>query len=80
MDGVLPPEIAPIVQAIIEGRIAQIVLAAETTDGTILSAFPTLDDQRVNRFAMIGALDVLKRDYMREHIQARIEYEPRADD
>lgn len=76
-DGVLPAEVAPIVHAILEGRIAQLVVIAQTTDGNVLSAFPTIEPDACNRFAMLGAFDVVKRDYMREHIEARIAYEPR---
>lgn len=76
---VLPPEVAPLVQALLEGRVKQVAIIAELENGVFMDCYPILDP-RSNRLAMIGAIDVLKRDYMREEIQSRVDYEPRNED
>ncbi len=72
-EGVLPEQVAPLVQAIIEGRVKQMCLIVEMADGCFMDCYPILDDG-CNRFAMVGAIEVLKRDYMRTHIQSRVNY------
>ena len=79
-DGAVPEEIAPILAALLEGRLTQFAVVAETTEGNILTAFPTMDAEKVNRFAMLGGLEMLKRDFMRAHITSRIEYAERDED
>jgi hypothetical protein len=70
---VIPEEIKPIVKLLLEGRIKQMVVIAELDDGNILDCYPVLDDS-AHRYAMVGAIENLKRDYMRSHIQSRVPY------
>jgi hypothetical protein len=72
-EGVIPEEIAPLVEALIEGRVKQFAAVAELDDGTVIDAFPVLDET-ANRMVMVGALEVVKRDYMRIHVRSRVEY------
>lgn len=71
--GALPDEVRDLVGFLIEGRVKQLVFAAELDDCQVLDAIFT-QDKRCNRYVMVGALEVLKRDYMRSEIQSRIEY------
>lgn len=72
-ENAVPQEIAPIVQALIEGRIKQLVLIAEMEDGRFMDAFPILDDS-AHRFGMVGAMECVRRDYMRSQIESRVSY------
>lgn len=70
---VIPAEVKPLVQLLLEGRVKQMVVIAEMDNGNILDCFPILDET-ANRYAMVGAIENLKRDYMREQIQSRTTY------
>lgn len=72
-DDVLPESVAPLVQAIIEGRVKQMCIIVELDDGNFMDCYPVIDDE-CNRYSMLGAIEVLKRDYMRTHIESRIQY------
>lgn len=69
----LPEEARLLVQMIIEGRVKQFALIIEDENGCFYDNFPTLDDS-ASKMGMIGALEVLKRDYMRCFIDSRVEY------
>lgn len=71
--GALPDEVRDLVGFLIEGRVKQLVFVAELDDCQVLDAIFT-QDERCNRYVMVGALEVLKRDYMRGEIRSRIEY------
>jgi hypothetical protein len=70
---VLPEQLKQLICAILEGRVMQFAVVVEFEDGTFGDCFPTLCDG-ANRYAMLGALEALRRDYLREHIQSRTEY------
>lgn len=78
-DDVIPPQIAPLLKALLEGRVKQMVVIAEMDDGAIMDAFPIIDD-KANRFAMLGAIETVKRDYMRCELQSRVEYVQHTED
>jgi hypothetical protein len=79
--GAIPDEVKVIVQLLIEGRIKQLIVIAEIEDGKFLDGVFIQQPNDCNRYAMIGALDVSKRDYMRMEIQSRVPYlEPGMDD
>lgn len=69
----IPETLKPILAGLLEGRIKQLVVIAEMDDGCIMDCFPVFDSD-ANRYVMVGALEVMKRDYMREQVQARIQY------
>lgn len=71
--GALPDEVRGLVGFLIEGRVKQLVFVAELDDCQVLDAIFT-QDERCNRYVMVGALEALKRDYMRGEIRSRIEY------
>lgn len=76
--GAMPEEVRELVQALIEGRVKQMLFIAEMQEGTIADMFKIID-QNANRFTMVGAIESMKRDYMRAQIQPRIEYVERTD-
>lgn len=71
--GALPEEIRLFVQALLEGRVKQYALVFEDADSNWWDVAPILEDGP-NRFAMIGALECIKRDYMRQNIESRVKY------
>jgi DNA-binding FrmR family transcriptional regulator len=75
----IPPEIRLPLQMMIEGRVKQIALVIEDDEGCIHDMYSRIDGQG-SAFAMVGALENLKRDYMRRHIESRIKYAEREDD
>lgn len=76
---VMPEQLKPLISGLLDGTIRQFAVIMEHDDGTFSDCFPTTGENP-NRFAMIGALEVLLRDYMRVHIDSRIEYVKRGDD
>lgn len=74
----MPEEARLLVQMIIEGRVKQFAIIIEDENGCFLDKFPVLDDS-ASRMGMIGALEVLKRDYMRIFAASRVEYVERED-
>lgn len=69
----MPEEVRTLVQMILEGRVKQFAIIIEDERGCFFDKFPVLDDS-ASRMGMIGALEVLKRDYMRLFISSRVEY------
>lgn len=78
-EGAVPPEVAPPVQALLEGRVKQCVIIFEDSNGDFLDCYPILDDN-ASRLAMLGAIETVKRDYMRSEIDSRVRYEYAQDD
>lgn len=71
----IPPEVGEIVKLLIEGRITDLVIIACTTDGSHTDGlFSGIGDGPSNSVTMIGALELAKRDWMRIHIESRVEY------
>lgn len=77
--GAMPEQVRELVQALIEGRVKQMLIIAEMREGTVFDGFHIIDDD-ANRYTMLGALETLKRDYMRAQIQPRIEYQEKDQD
>ena len=78
-EGALPNEINEFLQALLEGRVRQFVIVAELDDGTMFSDYDVLSPE-AGSFAMIGALEVMKHDYMRVEVMGDMIAPPAADD
>lgn len=71
----LPPELAPIIDGLIKGEIRSIALVVENQKGEIGDMFCIdMNDGDSNVFAVLGAIESMKRDFMRAHIESRIPY------
>jgi hypothetical protein len=71
--GAMPEQVRELVNALIEGRVKQLALIMEMTDATIIDCFQIIEAD-ASRFAMVGAIEILKRDYLRCQVQSRKEY------
>lgn len=74
----LPEPLKPIINMLIEGRIKTLIVIAEDSDKNISDMYRLdMDGGKSNKYAVLGAIEALKRDFMRTHIESRIEYEPK---
>lgn len=76
-DDVIPEGMGPFIQALIEGRVKQFVLVVELDDGSIMDCMPRIDEEGCDHYRMLGAIESVKRDYMRLFIDSRWEYADR---
>lgn len=72
--GALPEEAQFLVRMLLEGRVKQMAFVVESDKGKIFDMFKVIEDS-ANIHAMVGALELVKRDYMRVHVSSRIEYQ-----
>lgn len=77
--GAMPEQVKDLVNALIEGRVKQLALIMEMTDNTIIDCFQIIEPD-ASRFAMVGAMEILKRDYLRCQVQSRMEYQEKTDE
>lgn len=70
----MPPELRELVGDLIEGRVRTLLFVAELTDGQADGIYVNIDGHDTNTLAIIGALEVLKRDFMRAYTASRVEY------
>lgn len=75
----IPVEIRHFLKAILEGDMLQYVLVYENQNKIIVDDHCIFDDESANCYAMIGALECMKRDYMRMNTISRIEYKSQDD-
>jgi len=73
---VLPDEIKPLVSLLLEGKIRSMAVVFETNDSDVGDAWFLDIDSESNRYTLLGAIEALKRDYMRLEIESRLEYRP----
>lgn len=72
---VLPEALMPLVEELAAGEIVSLVVLMETQEGDIGDFFMLdMNDGRSNRFAVLGGLVNLQRDFMRLEIQSRVPY------
>lgn len=67
MDEVDQDLILPLIAAIASGDVKQMVIVYENADGQVMNCHRISDD--ASRFVMLGALEVVKHEYMLTHIQ-----------
>ena len=71
----LPQEVGVIVKLLIEGLLTDLVIVGRTADGKYIDGiFSGIDEHESDTFGMIGALQVVQRDWMRMHIIGRVDY------
>lgn len=71
----LPQELVPIIERIISGEVVSVVCIVELQDGSVGDLFELdMNDGHSNRYAVLGALEAAKRDFLRAHIESRIPY------
>lgn len=77
----IPNEIAHLVELLLEGRITGLAIVYETLDGGIGDGFKfDIDGASTNAFAMLGGMEILKRDIMRTCVGSRVEYVEKPDE
>lgn len=71
----LPEELLPVIDDIAAGRVRSLVVLVELDDEEVGDLFALdMNGTRSNRFALLGAIEALKRDFMRAHIRSRVDY------
>lgn len=71
----IPEQLMPIIEGIISGEVVSLVCLIETRDGDIGDLFElNMNDGESNLYAVLGALEALKRDFMRIHVESRVPY------
>lgn len=74
--GALPEEVGLIVKLLIEGSLTDLVIVARTASGDYIDGiFSGIDEHESDTFGIVGALEMVKRDWMRMHVQGRVEYQ-----
>jgi ABC-type phosphonate transport system ATPase subunit len=72
----VPNEVKPLVAGLLSGQIKSLAVVFETIDGDVGDAWFLDIDDNSNRYTLLGAIESLKRDYMRCEIESRLEYFP----
>lgn len=75
----IPPELAQLNKLCIEGRISSMVVIARTTDNKWIECFGLAlgdgdTEENADPYGMLGAMESVKRDFMRVFMPSRIEY------
>lgn len=71
----LPDEVKELVSGLLEGRVKTLIVVAELQDNDFLEGiFVDLDGNTSHRYAVIGAIESVKRDFMRMEVESRVEY------
>ena len=72
----LPDEVKTLVVNLLEGRIKSLIIIAELQDqaGFPEGVFVDMEGGESNRYAVIGALESVKRDFMRMEVESRVDY------
>ena len=72
----LPDEVKTLVVNLLEGRVKSLIIIAELQDqaGFLEGVFVDMEGGGSNRYAVIGALESVKRDFMRMEVESRVDY------
>jgi uncharacterized protein YabN with tetrapyrrole methylase and pyrophosphatase domain len=71
----VPEEVGLIVKLLIEGNLSDLVIVARQADGSFIDGvFSGIDGNPSDTFGMLGAMQVTQRDWMRMHVDGRVEY------
>lgn len=71
---VLPQGLRDFIADYLSGNVRQFILVVETNEKMMASMIHFVDDETSDVYAMIGALEVVKRDYMRQEVESLVEY------
>jgi len=71
----LPEELMPVIDDIVAGKVRSLIVLVELDDDEIGDlCVLDMNGSRSNRFAVLGAMAAMQRDYLRAHIASRVEY------
>jgi len=72
----LPDEVKALVVNLLEGRVKSLIIIAELQDqtGFLEGVFVEREGGESNCYAVIGALESVKRDFMRMEVESRVDY------
>jgi hypothetical protein len=72
----LPDEVKTLVVLLLEGRVKSLIIVAELQEGVgfMEGIFVDMEGGESNRYAVIGALESVKRDFMRMEVESRVDY------
>lgn len=75
-ESALPDEVKTLVVLLLEGRVKSLIIVAELQEdvGFMEGIFVDMEGGHSNRYAVIGALESVKRDFMRMEVESRVEY------
>lgn len=77
----LPEELLPVIDDIVAGKVRSLIVLVELDDGEIGDLYSLdMDGSPSNRLAVLGAIEHLKRDFMRDQIESRVRYVETRDD
>lgn len=75
-ESALPDEVKTLVVLLLEGRVKSLIIVAELQEGVgfMEGIFVDMEGGDSNRYAVIGALESVKRDFMRMEVESRVDY------
>lgn len=75
-ESALPDEVKTLVVLLLEGRVKSLIIVAELQEGVgfMEGIFVDMEGSHSNRYAVIGALESVKRDFMRLEVESRVDY------
>lgn len=75
-ESALPDEVKTLVGLLLEGRVKSLIIVAELQEdsGFMEGIFVDMEGSYSNRYAVIGALESVKRDFMRMEVESRVDY------
>lgn len=77
----MPEELLPVIDDLVAGRVRSMVLLVELDDGEIGDLYSLdMNGSQSNRLAVLGAIENLKRDFMRDQLESRVRYVETRDD
>ncbi len=77
----LPEELLPVIDDIVAGRVRSLVVLVELDDGEWGDLYSLdMNGSQSNRLAVLGAIENLKRDFMRDQLESRVSYVEARDD
>lgn len=77
----VPEELRPIIERVLSGEVKSIVVLIEEQDGGVGDLFCLdMNGGQSNVYAVLGAIEALKRDFMRAVVESRVPYHEAQDD
>ena len=74
-ESVLPEEVKTLVSLLLEGQVKTLIISAELQENEFMEGiFVDMDGGESNRYAVIGSMESVKRDFMRMECGSRVDY------
>lgn len=71
----LPEELLPVIDDIVAGKVRSLIVLVELDDDEIGDlCVLDMNGSRSNRFAVLGGLAALQRDFLRQYVESRVPY------